>query len=126
MKMSILMKRTLVAVAVIILCILVLFFVTDSYLKTHYLLLTNQSEKSVCVQSDSFVSETVKSNQTIKVKFRVKGDGSFTITNCDKAITSQRIGYFTTNYPRCHLVEYDDGNKFFYESTKVKECRRVE
>ena len=123
MKMSILIKRTLAVTTAIILCILTLYFVTDRRLQTHYLLLTNQSEESICVRSNYFESETVLSSQNKKIDFRVKGDGSFTITNCGGENLSQKVGYFTTNYPRCHLVEYVDDSKITYETVAVKECK---
>ncbi|MEP6343801.1 MAG: hypothetical protein ABJ275_10855 [Maricaulaceae bacterium] len=121
--MSAPMKRTFAVTAAIALCVLALYFMTDKHLQTHYMLLTNQSEKSVCVQSNYFERETFLSSQNKKIEFRVKGDGGFTITNCDGETSSQKIGYFTTNDPRCHLIEYIDDSKIIYETTAVKECR---
>jgi len=121
--MSILMKRTLAVIATIILGILALYFVTDKYLQTHYLILTNQSQKSVCVQSDYFESKTVLPSENKKIEFRVTGDGSFTLTNCDGMGPIQRTGYFTINHPRCHLVEYVDKSKISYETATVKTCK---
>lgn len=117
------MKRILVLLAVIILCASTLFFVMGRYLQTNHLLVTNQSENPICIQSSNFESTAILSKQTKKIKFRVKGDGSFTLTNCGGATLSQNVGYFTTNDPRCHLVEYISDSKTSYETATLKECK---
>lgn len=119
------MKRTLAVTAAIILCFVTLYFVSDRRLQTHYLLITNQSVNSICVQSDYFRSETLLPSQNEKIEFRVKGDGSFTLNNCNDETLNQKVGYFTTNDPRCHMVEYIDESKIIYKTAAAKECKKT-